>query len=66
MAPPIICFGKQSSHSDYERSKERSKEIEKRLQDDTKKLDREIKVLLLGSSPNLYEQKSHFFDCRGW
>jgi hypothetical protein len=67
MAPALLRFGKKpSKRFDNERDKERSREIDKKLRKDQKKLGREIRVLLLGSSPKAYASTkgAHLFDCR--
>jgi hypothetical protein len=56
MAPAFLR--KRSKHfakdKDKEKDEERSREIDKKFRDDKKKQDRDIKVLLLDSSPKAY------------
>lgn len=45
--PRIMCFGSSSSNKEDPDAK-RSREIEKQLREDGKRMQREIKLLLLG------------------
>ena len=47
----IMCFGSSSNKEDPEVKK--SKEIEKQLREDQKKMAKEVKLLLLGKIANI-------------
>jgi hypothetical protein len=50
MAAALHWFGRPKSRFDLDKDRERSRAIDRQLRIDGKKLDKEIKVLLLGSS----------------